>query len=216
MRSTASVVLVYWLAGYLVWVAMFYYYRYMTTLELVAPLALVVVVRALVPERLLVRAVLVLCLCLAAWSRTGSWGRGAWQDNWFGLELPELARRPGALVLLAGGPVSFAIPDFPASDRFAHVTGIRERGGSVLFDRMVADAIEQHRGPLLLLSTFRVDSRAQDPSTRRSRWVYDPQQDIGPTAARFGVRLTDRCEDMRTRRGPLYLCEVEKLGDAAP
>ena len=215
-RSTGSVVLVYWLTGYLVWATVFYYYRYMTTLELVAPLALVVVVRALVPVRVIVPAVLAACLCLAAWSRSGSWGRGAWQDNWFGLELPALARQPGALVLMAGGPISFAIPDFPASDRFAHLTSIRERGGSVLFDHMVAEAIEAHRGPLLLLSTFRVDERAQDPTTRRPRWVYDAEQDIGPTAARFGLRLTDRCEDTPTRRGPLYLCEVEKLGAAAP
>jgi hypothetical protein len=67
-----------------------------------------------------------------------------------------------------------------------------------------------------LLSTCRVDERAQDPATRRPRWVYDPEQDVGPAAARFGLRLTNRCEDMRTRRGPLYLCEVEKLGAAAP
>jgi hypothetical protein len=75
---------------------------------------------------------------------------------------------------------------------------------------MVAEAIAAHRGPLLLLSSFRVDSRAQDPATRRPRWVYNAEEDVGPVADRFGLVFTDRCEDMRTRRGPLYLCEVER------
>ena len=61
-----------------------------------------------------------------------------------------------------------------------------------------------------VLSSFRVDKYAQDPSRRRPRWVYNPEEDAGPTAERFGLVLTDRCEDMRTRRGRLYLCEVER------
>ena len=118
--------------------------------------------------------------------------------------------------LMTGGPISFALPYFPADARFAHLTAIRDKGGTELFDRAMAEAIASHQGPLLLLSSFRVDSHAQDPATRRPRWVYNAEEDAGPVARRFGLRLTDRCEDMRTRRGPLYLCEVEKADAAAP
>ncbi len=37
-----------------------------------------------------------------------------------------------------------------------------------------------------------------------------PRRTRARVAERFGLALTDRCEDMRTRRGPLYLCEVER------
>jgi hypothetical protein len=214
--SPESFVLAYFSFGYVLWAAVFYYYRYMTTLEFVAPLALLVLLRALVPVKALVPVVLTASLAIAAWSRTDSWGRGEWQANWFGLTLPALASQPGAFVLLTGAPISFALPDFPRDARFAHLTAIREKGGTELFDQAIAEALRQHRGPLLLLSSFRVDRDAQDPAKRRPRWVYNPEEDAGPVAERFGLALTDRCEDMRTRRGPLYLCEVEKLGAAAP
>ncbi len=55
-----------------------------------------------------------------------------------------------------------------------------------------------------------MDKHAQDQATRRPRWVYNAEEDAGPAAGRFGLALTDRCEDMRTRRGRLYLCEVER------
>jgi hypothetical protein len=111
---------------------------------------------------------------------------------------------------MAGAPISFALPAFPADARFVHLTAIREKGGTELFDREIEEAIREHRGPLLLLSSYRVDKHAQDPDTRRPRWVYNPEEDVTPAAERFGLVLTDRCEDMRTRRGRLYLCEVER------
>jgi hypothetical protein len=211
-NAGGAFVLAYWLVGYGLWAAAFYYYRYMTTLEFLAPVALLVLLPLVVPPRALVPAALAVCVALAAWSRTDSWGRGDWQENWFGLELPALARQPGALVLMTGAPTSYALPAFPPDARFAHLTAIREKGGTERFDEAIAAAIRAHRGPLLLLSSFRVDRHAQDPSRRRPRWAYDPEQDAGPVAERFGLALSDRCEDTRTRRGPLYVCEVDRAG----
>jgi hypothetical protein len=210
LGDRGAFVLAFWLTSYVLWAAAFYYYRYMTTLEFLAPIAILVMLRLLVPERALIPVALAVSLVLVAWSRTESWGRGDWRRNWFGVELPALARQPGTLVLMTGAPTSFALPSFPRDARFAHLTAIREKGGSELFDRAVARAIAEHTGPLLLLSSFRVDKNAQDPATRRQRWVYNPEEDAGPVAERFGLELTDRCEDMRTRRGRLYVCEVRK------
>ncbi len=210
LASTGGFVLAYWLVGYGVWAVAFYYYRYMTTLEFLAPLALLVLVRYVAPPRLLLPAAVALGLVLVAWSRTESWGRGDWRANWFGLDLPPLARQPGAMVLLTGAPVSFALPGFPPDARFAHLTAIREKGGTELFDREIARALERHQGPVLLLSSFRIDKDAQDPARRRPRWVYNPEEDAGPVVERFGLALTDRCADTRTRRGPLYLCELDR------
>lgn len=210
MTAAERFVVLYWLVAYGLWAATFYYYRYMITLELLAPLVLVVLVRAVASQKAFVPILLAASLGLCAWVRPGSWGRGDWQENWFGLELPALARQPGAMVLLLGGPITFAIPDFPADARFTHLTAIRERGGTVLFDQMIARALEAHRGPLLLLSSFRVDKDAQDPRRRRPRWAYNPEEDAGPKVASFGLELTDRCADTRTRRLRLYVCEVDR------
>jgi hypothetical protein len=184
----------------------------MTTLEFVAPLILVGLLRSLAPAKALMTAVLGVSVVILAGSRTDSWGRGDWQDNWFGLELPALARKSDAMVLLAGAPVTFALPAFPGGARFVHLDAIRAHGGTELFDQRIVASLREHHGPLLLLANFRVDKDAQNPAKRRPRWRYNPEEDAGPVAARFGLRLTDRCEDMRTRRGPLYLCEVERGG----
>jgi hypothetical protein len=208
--SPGSFVVGFWFAAYALWVAAFYYYRYMTTLELLAPLALLVTARALVPPRRLLAVVAALVAALALYAKADSWGRGDWQENWFGVELPARARRPGSLVLIAGAPVSFALPYFPEDASFAHLTAIREKGGTALFARELQRRIDAHRGPLLLLAPFRVDSRAQDPRTRRPRWTYNPEEDVTAAAAEFSLRLTERCDDLRTRRLRLYMCDVER------
>jgi hypothetical protein len=211
-RATTSerFVVLFWLIGYGVWATTFYYYRYMTTLEMLAPLVLFVLLRFLVPRRALTAILVCVSLVVVASVRVDSWGRGGWQDDWFGIDLPRLARRPGSLVLLAGGPIAFAIPSFPIDARFAHLTGIQSKGGTALIDRMIAEAIEAHDGPLLIMATFRVDADAQDPEHRRPRWVYNPEQDARPLVAPFGLSLTNRCAEIPTRRGRLYLCELER------
>ena len=208
--SPGSFLLAFWFSAYAVWVAAFYYYRYMTTLELLAPLAVFVALRTLVATRLLLPLAVALAIGLGLEARSESWGRGDWQENWFGVELPALARRPGTLVLIAGAPVSFALPYFPADATFAHLTAIRDKGGSDLFARELQRRIDTHLGPLLLVAPFRVDSRAQDPRTRRPRWTYNPEEDVTPAATEFGLQLTERCNDIRTRRLRLYLCDVER------
>jgi hypothetical protein len=211
--TAGAFVLCFWFAAYALWLAAFYYYRYMTTLELLAPVALFVALRALVPPRWLLPAAVALALILALHARSDSWGRGDWQENWFGVELPARARRPGNFVLIAGAPVSFALPYFPADARFAHLTAIREKGGTEIFARELQRRIDAHPGPLLLLAPFRVDARAQDPRTRRPRWTYNPEEDATAAAAEFGLHLTERCDDVRTRRLRLYMCDAER---AAP
>ncbi len=201
---------IFWLVGYVLWAAVFYYYRYLTSLELLAPLVTFIFVRAVLPARALVPVVLVLSVGLGAWVRTDSWGRGDWQEDWFGVDLPPRARRPGALVLLLGGPIAFSIPSFPADARFAHLTGIQDKGGTVLIDQMIEEAVRAHEGPLLVLATFRVDASAQDPAHRRPRWVYDPERDAAPSVAPLGLTLTDRCDWIRTRGGRLYLCDLDR------
>jgi hypothetical protein len=209
-------VVAFWFAAYALWVTAFYYYRYMTTLELLAPLALLVALRGLVVPRLLLPVAAAIFLALGLYARSDSWGRGDWQENWFGVELPARARRAGSLVLIAGAPVSFALPYFAGDARFAHLTAMREKGGTALFARELQRRIDAHPGPLLLLAPFRVDSRAQDAATRRPRWTYNPEEDVTPAATEFGLRLTERCDDIRTRRLRLYMCDVERAPPVRP
>lgn len=208
MTIAEHFVVSYWMLCYVVWEVAFYYYRYLTPLEMLAPLVLFILVRSVVPSRALVSVVVALSIALAVYTRTESWGRGDWRDNWFGLDLPPLAAQRHAMVLLLGGPVGFAIPYFAADAKFIHLTAIRDKGGTALFDEAIVQALEAHHGPLFILSSFRVDASGQDPRRRRPRWVYDPDEDARPLVEPFGLVLTDRCEDMRTRRLRLYLCEL--------
>ena len=186
--SPGSFLLAVWFSAYALWVAAFYYYRYMTTLELLAPLALLVTLQALVSRRRLGPVAIALAVLLALHARSDSWGRGEWQENWFGVELPARARRPGNLVLIAGAPVSFALPYFPADATLrAPDRDPGERRHRALHSGAPAPN-RRASGTAAAAAPFRVDARAQDPRTRRPRWAYNPEEDA--TAAAAEVRAT--------------------------
>ena len=103
-----------------------------------------------------------------------------------------------ALVLMAGGPISFAIPAFPASDRSRppHLDSRERRQRALRPHGRRSD--RAHRGRCCCC---RLSASTRGRTRRRGcrAGIYDPEQDVGPAAARFGLGFANRCEDMRTR-----------------
>ena len=184
--------LVYWVTAYLAWVGVFYYYRYIAFLEFTAPLVLFVLVRRLVPGRLLPHVLLAIAAVLTLTTRSESWGRRRWDQGGLELTVSPMGLQPGSLVLLVGQPISYAIPSFREDARFA-LAILDEFGPTPRWRERVADLVASHRGPFLLLSTF-----GHSPPEAEAR------------AAELGLRLTGRCET--AGRGPLRLrlCELQR------
>jgi hypothetical protein len=110
--------LVYLLAvmaiGYIVWLLEFSYYRYAVTLELLAPLALVLALLA-APLSWQLRAFIVaaVLLVLVATTRPADWGHLPWTKRLIEVSVPPISDPGTATVLLWRQPISYVVPSLP-------------------------------------------------------------------------------------------------------
>jgi hypothetical protein len=181
-----------WTTGYLLWIALFPYYRYLTPLEIAAPLVLMVLLRRLVGDRGLLPAIGVAALLLAVTTNTGSWGRRSWESTWLRLDLPAIGLQRQSLVLLVGQPIAFVAPSFGADATFVHLTAVDGFGADAKWRQRIDSALAVHSGPVLLLSNFQFPRAAAE--ARAAELGFTPVA----------------CEPVR--RGPLRfrLCEMSR------
>jgi len=132
---------------------MFAYQRYLTSLEILSGVLILGIV-AIIPGFTLSRwagrlgagAVVILLL---ATTRSDGWGRLAWDDDWFGIQLPAALQRPDqTFVILSGEPMAYVIPFFPSDTRFVRLGGnLPLLEGTGLYEA-AKTTIAQGRGPL--------------------------------------------------------------------
>ncbi len=190
-RASLSVgqgnLLAYIALAYLAWLVAFYYYRYASVLEYLAPLALVILVRSLLPHA--ARTVLLpVGLFLLLSTSVGQWQRHAWGDRWWNITLPTQAVEPDTMVLLRSPLNSFLAPFFPERTRFVGLEWV----GSSRFDDLVTAAIGSHPGSLMLLTS-----------------LGDPAGAV--SLRRYGLAATEDCGIIRTGVGKKLLCRVVRL-----
>lgn len=141
--------------SYLVWLKMFSIYRYLLPLEMLAPLALWILVDRF-PLRL-ARRQAILTACLILWMVTlkpGNWGRVDWSSDYFGVQPPALSDPGNTMVLMTGvEPFAYMIPYFPEPVRFVRVesyfTSPSENPNG--FDLRMQELIAGHQGPLYVM-----------------------------------------------------------------
>jgi hypothetical protein len=162
----------------------FHYYRYFAAGELLAPVAILALLRMLDARRL-PHAWLAVAVVVLATATTGSWGRSDWTDGPLCVRVPPVPAKTPAVVLVDGSGISFALPFFPPGTRFFDARA----GGP--FGRLVARELERHQGPVLRLRPYHA----------------------APTPLeRFGLVDDGRCEAFRTDgRGRLALCPLSRL-----
>jgi hypothetical protein len=182
----------FFLMAYLAWMAAFFYYRYASVLEYLAPLVLVILVQAWLP-RVARPLVLVAGAYLLVFSSFGSWQRHAWWDRWWRVTLPTQAYESDSLVLLTSPLNSFLVPYFPERTRFVGLEWV----GSPRFDDLVTATLGAHRGTLMALAS--VDERLVAGSLRR-----------------YALTVTDDCGIIRTGAGKKTLCRVVRSAGAQP
>jgi hypothetical protein len=139
--------------SYIVWLNIFSIYRYAVTLELLAPLLIVMAID-FVPVAVRYRAfaaIVVLATSVAALGWSTSIGeRPAWGDRYVWAQVPPLAKPDETMVLMAGTePSSFVIPDFPPRIPFLRIDSWLDspQSHTAFGDRMRA-RVFAHRGPL--------------------------------------------------------------------
>lgn len=180
-------------ASYVFWLILFSIRRYALALEMIAPLAIVLIAMELPRARKLTAAVLVGALVVTTLPRT--LGRSDWH-GWNGrivdVRLPMRIPDDSMILMTGWRPTSFVAPSFPADDSFVNVRlALRFANGPRL--KHLVRRIAAHRGPFLALS-------------------HSTEMKSLDTLRRFGLRA-GRCRTIRSTldlKGPLELCDVSR------
>jgi len=139
--------------AYVVWLKLFAIYRYLVVLEMLAPLAVMLICEGL-PRRWALNGGLAVVFVLCAVTRPAQWIRMPFSEHPVAVSLPPIADPEHSMVLIAGHePLSFLIPAFPETMQFLRIdsTFTNPDQTNVPFNRMMKERIDAHQGPLLAL-----------------------------------------------------------------
>ncbi len=146
-RRPARILFAFAIAAYLSWIAVFAIYRYITPLEMLAPL-LIVAALGLAPlpagmRRLAVAAALAAVVALTT---LYAGNRAPFADRMVAVDVPPIARPEATLALMTGvEPMGFVIPEFPASIAFLRIDGfLVGPDKDTAFLRSMTDRIAAH------------------------------------------------------------------------
>lgn len=162
LTAGGKVVLTMLAGSFAGWLWMFAIYRYLITVELLAPLGILLLILLLVrsPGRRLAAVVLVLVPTLAL-LRVGSWGHVPWNDARFGVEAPAIADPANTMILLPGTePTAFVVPAFPKEVRFVRVSRwiLDSPDKPTGLEQLAYSTVATHRGAFFAI--FRQTERA--------------------------------------------------------
>lgn len=139
--------------AYLAWLKLFAIYRYLVVLEMLAPLAVMLICESLPRRRgRVVGLCVVLLLCAS--TRPASWIRFPFTERAVEVAAPHINDPDHTLVVMAGHePLSFLIPAFPEGMRFLRIdsTFTNPDQTGVPFNKVMKDQIDAHKGPILAL-----------------------------------------------------------------
>jgi hypothetical protein len=169
--------------GYALWLAMFAYYRYAVTLELLAPLAIALAMLAL-PLPRLARALMVgaVMLALVTTTRPADWGHLPWTKRLVEVSVPPIPDPASATILLSGLPIGYVVPSLPSAAAVINLDmaywygGNRDAWAALIRERLAA------RAGAVYAITF-----------------ADKEPEMARLAAPFGLTLAaDRCAPVRS------------------
>jgi hypothetical protein len=182
--------------GYVLWLAMFAYYRYAVTLELLAPLAVALAVMAL-PYAWPLRALAIglIMLGLAATTRPADWGHLPWTARLVEVAVPPIASPETATVLLMGQPISYVVPALPPQVAVLDIEmAYWEGGNQEAWARLIRTRLASRRGSL-----YGIMLGGKEP-------------EMAQAAAPFGLTLdAARCQPMPTNLPSAGLPAVNTL-----
>jgi hypothetical protein len=196
--------IIFVLVAFILWMKLFAVYRYLMVAEMLAPIAILLVLGALVHDpRRQIRAALAGFIVLLITLSPGDWGRRPWAADYFGVDPPPVAEPEKSIVLMAGhDAMAYLIPFFPPPVRFlriqGYVTGPSAEPNRT--DRLMREVIARHEGPLFVL--FRVYEEWHAMTALAS---YGLETD--PAACtRFVPRIEPQPEHL------FHFCEVRRSG----
>lgn len=196
------VVAVFWIASYVVWLALFSIYRYVIPLEALTGTLIIGTASwlALARERSFLLAAPI-CVTLMLSAQVPDFGRIPWSTSYFGVDARALKKYEGATVLMWDFPQGYLVPLFPSSATFLRLVsnwGLEER--TAMWDRLLASIARADPERMYLLDHPRGVSHDQQPST----------------LARLGLERTGgACADHASHHVGFRMCPVRPPSSSA-
>lgn len=166
ISASEQLLLVFFLASYLIWALKFSVIRYVVPLELLAPLGIYILVRQIfqkVPAQAVMLGVAFLMVIVIV--KPPEFQRLPWSATFFEVEPPQFEDPDNTIVIIAGGrPWAYLIPFFQSGVRFVRIGGNFTHPSRP--NRMQTDMralMQGHQGPIYLLS--RREYLSKDAST---------------------------------------------------
>jgi hypothetical protein len=200
--AVRRVLIIFMVISFVLWMKLFAVYRYLVVCEMLAPLAIFMVLgwQGFTLRRQVGLALLCFAVILAT-LQPGNWSRRPWGKDYFGVEAPVLAEPQNSLVLVTGhDPMAYMIPYFPSKVRFlriqSYLTGPSDHLNGT--DRLMHEIIAGHDGPLFIL--YRC---YEEDAARQSLAAYGFE--LAKTDCRpFAPFIEPQQQD------PFYLCGLTK------
>lgn len=215
-RNARVRLVVFCFISFVMWVLQFSIYRYLSPVELLLPIVIVVLACWVVAADLL-QATLVLFVFIftATTMFSGSWSRLPWSNSYFHVQQPALVEEHALVVLDTGAPVSFAIPYFPASTQFVSVESNFQESG-LASARFQADE-------RAVIANFRGDMYTVTPWPENVRQQVEGRTD-DQVLAPYGLAVVhNSCVTIMPFQRPvsgdpfpgLFLCQLQRVAPAS-
>ena len=123
MRLIHIFFMVFFVLSYICWEYEFSIYRYILSLELLAPVFIAIMLGHLFrSEKNYIRSVIVIFVVIIMTTSTINWGRKPWSQDYFDVKIPAIKDLSRFTVVYVGGDAfSYIIPFFPKETRFIGV-----------------------------------------------------------------------------------------------
>jgi hypothetical protein len=202
------------LIGYLVWMKVFSVYRYLVPIELLAPLAIWILLHRLLESatartiaiRVLSAGTVIVLLGFHTWQHK-SWGKES-----FSVSIPTLASPDTTTMIFAGGsPLAWMVPFFPKSVAFASVLGTFPEGPA--YAKRLDSMIAERNGPVYLMLEAKTNSRlnAADKLNNKLNGLGLTQSETGCRALNWIFKILSVRAIVQAPNHPGMNCDIAPL-----
>lgn len=165
-KRVSLFLLLFFIGSFITWQTIFSIHRYLSPLEILSPLIIVILIVYLVENITLRRLFIFVSFILIILSVVGRIPKIIpWNKSFFRVNVPDMEQLDSSIVFMAGkDPIAYLIPFFPPGARFIRLEShfrFNNPGVETKFHEEINALIQNHDGSLYLLS----------------RWIHFPQHE---------------------------------------
>jgi len=156
-RRVSLFVSLFFIGSFIIWQIIFSIHRYLSPLEVLSPLLIVMLYFYLVENTILRNWFIFVSFILIIISVKGTIpNRIEWDKSFFRVKVPDIEQLDSSIVFMAGkDPIAYLIPFFPPGARFIRLESLfkfNNPGVETKFHEEMNETIRGHVGPFYLLS----------------------------------------------------------------